>query len=246
MKKNLYNIMDEADENDLGSLIENIEYEENREFSSENIIKRVSSKRKKDHRRIRAAMIRFGAAAACIALIVSMNPTVKKHLFEGGAASNQAPKTELGIITPSIAHPDSIPYDYHLPLEDGSVLCKPIFFKLHDGKMKETWKELLAPFFEHCKLDIEATSWKISTTNSVTVDNGNGTVTHTPGVKTLTIYLTGPEDITLDDRTLKCLVNTIDSISYVKYVKLNYNGNPVSIDGKCPEEGFSAFKFSME
>ena len=65
------------------------------------------------------------------------------------------------------------------------------------------------------------------------------TVTHTPGIKTLHLYFEG--DAVLEDHTLKCLVNTIDSISYVKYIKLYYNGAPVSIEGNCPEEGFINF-----
>jgi hypothetical protein len=242
MKKNLYNIMDETNEKELGTLIDGIEYDENCEFSAENISKKVYYKRKRDKNRIRAAIIRFGAAAACIALIISMYPTVK--YFAGSENTNGANiQTELGIaeISPSIAYADSISYDYFFPLQDGSVLCEPIFFKLHDGKMKETWKELLAPFFGHCDINVTVSNWNLTTSGESTVDNGNGTVTHTLGVKTLTIYLTGPHDLVLDDHTLKCLVNTIDSITYAKYIKLEYNGAPVSIEGKCPAEGFTNF-----
>jgi hypothetical protein len=38
-------------------------------------------------------------------------------------------------------------------------------------------------------------------------------------------------------------VNTLDSISYVKYFKIVYGGKYVSIDGKCPEEGFTRFGY---
>ena len=180
-------------------------------------------------------------------LIAALMPTVR-HFSNPDATGNKIyhegirpTQTELGFMTtPSIAYAESISYRYYLPLENDVCLTKEFFFKLEEGKMKKTWRELLAPFFEHSKLDISVTDWKLTETDAKTEVSPDGqTVTHTPGVKTVHIYLEG--EAALDDHTLKCLVNTIDSITYARYIKLYYNEAPVAIEGKCPEEGFVNF-----
>ena len=99
---------------------------------------------------------------------------------------------------------------------------------------------MLSVVVRHCKLDVNVADWKVTTVGEKDEVSDDGQViTHTPGVKTVHIYLKG--EAALDDHTLKCLVNTIDSISYVKYIKLYMNGAPVAIEGKCPDEGFINF-----
>jgi hypothetical protein len=183
-----------------------------------------------------------------MALVISLSAGPIMN-FIGGSTSTTAPaNTELGIFeetvtVPSIGYPTSISFVYYLPLANGECLAEEIFYKLDKGKLDKTWTELLAPFFEHCKNDVKAIDWKLDTVGEKTEvsDDGNF-VTHTLGVKTLTIYLDGTAE--LDDHTLKCLVNTLNSISYVKYFKIVYGGEYVSIDGKCPEEGFTQFGVS--
>ncbi len=238
MKKTLYDIMNEAEAGETAALLENIECEMPEGVSEAKIksktLKKCGVKKK--------SALRYGALAACVALIIAAVPTVQN--FVGGTTSTEDKRaTENGIyevIVPSIAYPDSIAYTYYFPLKNGEVLCKEIIFKLEEGKSKETWRELLAPFFEHCELDVRVTDWKVTAPGEKTEVSADGqTVTYTPGSKTLTLYFEGTAE--LDDHTLKCLVNTIDSISYVKHHKLVYNGAPVAIDGECPEEGFTNF-----
>jgi hypothetical protein len=242
MKKNIYIIMSEADVPELEALLENTECEMPEGISAENIAAKVKIKQKKARAKARAAWLRFGAAAACLALIIAAVPTAQYIL---GATQSTTSRTEtlLHINTPSIAYPTSISYTYHLPLKDGTCLAKEIFFELEEGKTKETWRELLAPFFEHCGLDVSVAEWKLTETGAKTETDGE-VVTHTPGVKTLHLYFESEE--VLDDHTLKCLVNTIDSISYVRYIKLYHNGEPVAIDGNCPEEGFVNFRIDAK
>jgi len=245
MKKNIYIIMSEAEISELEALLENTECEIPEGISTENIAAKVIIKQKKARAKARKAWLRFGAAAACLALIIAAVPTAQ-YLSDSGASGNKiyhegvnSGKTELGFVTsPSIAYADSISYFYYLPLESDVCLVKEVFFKLDEGKLKETWSELLAPFFEHCRLDVTVADWETTTVGEKTESDGQ-VVTHTPGVKTVHIYLEGKD--MPDDHTLKCLVNTIDSISYVRYIKLYMNGEPISIEGKCPEEGLVNF-----
>ena len=243
MKKNIYNIMNEASEKELETLLENIECEMPEGVSPENIAANVAKKRRKAAVSARTRWLRYGAVAACFALIAAAVPTAQ---YFGNAYTTDNKLyhegiTEIGFVTsPSIAYADSVSYLYYLPLENDICLAKEVIFKLEEGRMKETWRELLAPFFEHCALDVTVADWKLTETGEKTEVSEDGQfVTHTPGVKTVHIYLEGEEE--LDDHTLKCLVNTIDSISYVRYIKLYMNGEPVAIDGKCPEEGFVNF-----
>ncbi len=243
MKKTLYDIMNEAEAEEITALFENIECETPAGVSAKNIkaktLKKCGFKKKAKH-----TLWRYGALAACITLIVAAVPTA--YYFNNRTIKDKPQRVPedgiyVEVITPSIAYPDSIAYAYYFPLENGEVLCKDVIFKLENGKSKETWKELLAPFFEHCGLDVRVVDWKITAPGEKTEISEDGeTVTYTPGAKTLTLYFEGTAK--LDDHTLKCLVNTIDSISYLKYHKLVYNGVPVSIEGKCPEEGFTSFK----
>ena len=240
MKKNIYIIMSEAEAPELEALLENAECDMPDGISAENITLKVLEKRKKAKAKVRALWLRFGAVAACFALIIASVPTAQ-YIFGATAQTTQATqnllKTELGFSS-LIGHPDSISYNYYLPLENGSVLCKEIVFKLENGKHNETWRELLAPFFEHCALDVTVANWELTVEGEKTESDGQ-TVTHTPGTKTLHLYFEGG-DIP-DDHTLKCLVNTIDSITYARYIKLYWNGAPVAIEGKCPEQGFVNF-----
>jgi hypothetical protein len=245
MKKNLYDIMNEAEASEISALLENTECEIPKDISIKNIKEKTLKKCGFKKKALRSHIMRYGALAACVAIMAAAIPTAI-HFGNTITTDRRYPETggENGIyqeITPSIAYPTSVSYTYHFPLEDGSVLCKEVFFELEEGKLKESWRELLAPFFEHCKLGVSVTDWKLSTTGEKTEISEDGkTVTHTPGSKTLTLYFEGTAK--MDDHTLKCLVNTIDSISYVEYIKLVYNGEPVSIDGECPEEGFTNFK----
>ena len=251
MKKNLYNIMNEATEKELEALLKKAECEIPEGISAENIAAKVRKKRRNANIKARTRWIRYGAVAACFALIVATVSTAQyfhkssdNKLYHEGTnlnGNNISLLPEIGFVTaPSLAFDTSISYTYYLPLEDGTCLAKEIIYKLNDGKLEETWRELLAPFFEHCNLDVTVAKWELATVGEKTEVSPDGqTVTHTPGVKTLHIYFEGEAE--LDDHTLKCLVNTINSISYVKYVKLYYNNTLVSIDGVCPEEGFTNF-----
>lgn len=246
MKKNLYDIMNEADGKELEALITGVEYENADGISAENIASKVKNKRRKAEKRSRAAFVRYGAIAACMALVISLSAGPLMNLAGGSAGTTAPANTELGlqeiVTVPSIGYPTSISYVYYLPLENGECLAKEVLYKLDKGKLNKTWAELLAPFFEHCGTDVRAVDWKLDTVGEKTEVSDDGQiVTHTPGVKTLTIYLEGTAE--LDDHTLKCLVNTLDSISYVKYFKIVYGGKYVSIDGKCPEEGFTRFGY---
>ena len=255
MKKNLYNIMNEAKENELDPLLKNIECEAPEGVCADNIAAKVAKKRRNAKLKMRTLWLRYSAAAACLALVVAAIPTAQyfhksfdNKIYHEGANLNGngiSMIPEIGFVTsPSIAFDTSISYTYHLPLENGTCLAKEMFFKLEEGKMKETWRELLAPFFEHCGIDVKVADWKLTETDAHTQVSPDGKfVTHTPGVKTVHIYLEG--EAVLDDHTLKCLVNTIDSITYARYIKLYYNGTTVSIEGKCPEEGFVNFKVDV-
>ena len=240
MKKNIYIIMSEAEAPELEALLENAECDMPEGISAENITIKVLEKRKKAKARARALWLRFGAVAACLALIIAAVPTSQYILGTTAGTIQETQnilKTELGFDS-LIGHPDSISYNYYFPLENGSVHCQEIVFKLENGKHNETWRELLAPFFEHCALDVSVANWELTVEGEKTESDGQ-TVTHTPGVKTLHLYFEGGE--LPDAHTLKCLVNTIDSITYAKYIKLYWNGAPVAIDGVCPEEGFINF-----
>jgi hypothetical protein len=237
MKKNLYNIINEAEAKELEALLENVECEIPEGISAENIAAKVQKKQQKARAKARTLWIRTGAVAACFALIVAAVPTAQYFL---GTVAQTTTDTELGLaITPSIGYPTSISFMYYFPLKDGTCLAKEITHTLDNGKLYMTWKDHLAIFFEHCELDVVVANWELTIEGEKTESDGQ-TVTHTPGVKTIHIYLEGED--TLDDHTLKCLVNTIDSLTYARYIKLYYNGAPVAIEGACPEEGFINFK----
>ncbi len=249
MKKTLYDIMNEAEAGEIAALLESIECAPPAGVSVNNIKAKTLKKCGVKKKKARALMLRYGALAACIALIVAAVPTLYylNNDTNGGNGGNEGKGEKVpenGVyeqIDPSIAYANSISYTYYFPLENGEVLCEEVIFKLEEGKLTETWKELLAPFFEHCALDVSVTDWKLDTTGEKDEISADGNViTHTVGVQTLTLYFEGTAE--LDDHTLKCLVNTIDSISYVHYIKLVYNGTSVSIDGECPEQGFTSFK----
>ncbi len=246
MKKNLYNIMNEACGQELESLLENVECEIPEGISAENIAEKVAKKRKQAKVKARTLWLRYGAVAACLALIIAAVPTVN-YFISDSASGNKAQEiitanTEMGLEPiPAIGYLQSISYTYFLPLEDGTCLTKKVTHKLNNGKLDKTWKDHLAIFFEHCGLDVTVTNWETTTTGASTQTSPDGKlVTHTFGTTTLYLYLEG--EPALDDHTLKCLVNTIDSITYARYIKLYYNSEPVAIEGKCPEEGFVNFK----
>ena len=238
MKKNIYDIMDEANEKELDSIIQNIEYHIpsgiNTKSIKEKTLKKCGVKRKP-----LSMWIRGGAIAACLALIITAIPTAMN--YTSNQTTGDLKITEIGIATqPSIGYPDSISYTYYYPLENGVCYTEDVFIKLTNGKSDETWATLLTRFFDFCKLDVTVTDWKLDKKGEQTVVSPDGkTVTHIIGVTTVSIMLEGTA--TLDDHTLRCLVNTIDSITYAQYIKLYYNGEAVSIDGKCPEEGFVNF-----
>lgn len=247
MKKNLYDIMNEAEARELEPLMENLQSEIPKGISAENIAAKVANKRKKAKAKARTLWLRYGAVAACLALIIAAVPAFN-YFNASGESTTKAPQPlghpeHLGylVTSPSIAYADAISYTYHLPLEGDMCLAKEIIYKLENGKLDKTWSELLAPFFEHCELDVTVKETKVTQTEAKTESDGV-LVTHTPSIKTIHIYLEGEE--TLDDHTLKCLVNTIDSISYAQYIKLYYNNEPVAIDGECPERGFSNFRIN--
>ena len=130
MKKNIYIIMSEAEAPELEALLENAECDMPEGISAENITIKVLEKRKKAKARARALWLRFGAVAACLALIIASVPTAQ-YIFGATAQTTENNKiafeTELGFMTvPSIAYPDSLSYNYYLPLENGSVLCQEI------------------------------------------------------------------------------------------------------------------------
>jgi hypothetical protein len=246
MKKNLYDIMNEAEAKELEPLLENLQSKIPEGISAENIAVSLKNKRKKASAKARANWIRFGAVAACLALIIAAVPTAQYFIgttAETKSHNETAIKSELGVIVESsIAYADSISYTYYLPLEDGTCLAKEIIYKLDNGKLNKTWPELLAPFFEHCKLDVDVVKWETTTEGESTQLSPDGkVVTHIPGTKTLHLYLESDE--LLDDRTLECLVNTAGSITYAKYIKLYHNGEPVEINGECPEKGFTNIKY---
>jgi hypothetical protein len=246
MKKNIYIIMSEAEVPELEALLENAECEIPEGVSAENIAAKVQIKKKKARAKARANMIRFGAAAACLALIIAAIPTAQ-YIIGATAETKTHTETATQLLpywstAPSITYADSISYTYYFPLEDGTCLAKEIIYKLDNGKLNKTWPELLAPFFEHCKLDVAVVKWETTTEGESTQLSPDGkVVTHIPGTKTLHLYLESNE--LLDDRTLECLVNTAGSISYAKYIKLYHNSEPVAINGECPEEGFTNIKY---
>ena len=120
MKKNIYIIMSEAEAPELEALLENAECDMPEGISAENITIKVLEKRKKAKARARALWLRFGAVAACFALIIASVPTAQ-YIFGATAQTTENNKiafeTELGFMTvPSIAYPDSLSYNYYLPL----------------------------------------------------------------------------------------------------------------------------------
>lgn len=242
MKKNIYIIMSEAEVPELETLLKNAECEIPEGVSAENIAAKVQLKKKKVQAKARTRWARFGALAACFALIVTAVPTAQYILGATAETKSHTESLKETAILPSIAYPTSISYTYYLPLEDGTCLAKEIFYKTDNGKLNMTWQDNLAPFFEHCKLNITVADSKVTTTGTSTQTSPDGQmVTHTFGITTLHLYLESEE--VLDDHTLKCLVNTVGSITYAKYIKLYHNGEPVAINGKCPEEGFLNHKF---
>ena len=70
MKKNLYNIINEAEAKELEALLENVECEIPEGISAENIAAKVQKKQQKARAKARTLWIRTGAAAACLALIM--------------------------------------------------------------------------------------------------------------------------------------------------------------------------------
>ena len=247
MKKNLYDIMNEAEAKELEPLLENLQSENPEGISAENIAAKVANKRKKARAKARTLWVRIGAAAACLALIIGVMPFLgggKVGIIPTIATGPSNAQPEMGTaIIPSLGYADSISFMYYFPLKDGMCLAEEITHKLDKGKLYMTWKDHLAIFFEHCELDVTVTNWETDTIGASTQTSPDGKlVTHTFGTTTLYLYFEG-EDV-LDDHTLKCLVNTIDSITYANYIKLYYNGEPVAIEGKCPEKGFVNFSLN--
>lgn len=251
MKKNLYDIMNEADEKNLGTLIDGVEYETPSDISEKRIEAKVMAKTglTKTKKKIsRALFIKWGAAAACLALIICAYPMVKNFTEQQPNETGKINIDTHKLAAEEFAYEKEMTYTFYYPAANG--LCNTFKYTetLNEGKSSETMVTLMTRFFDLCGINgIIVVDSKVETEGEKTEYSefqGQTIVTHTVGKRTLTLYLEGTAD--LDDFTLKCLVNTLDSISYADYFKISYNGELLAIDGEIPESGFTKFDIEVE
>lgn len=253
MKKNLYDIMNEAEEKNIETLANGIEYQTPSDISEERIEAKVMAKTgliKPKKKLSRTLFVKCGAAAACLAIIIYAYPIAKgiaSSQNDIATEKNAEVTTNYALHQPEIGCATSNTYVFFYP--DGNGNCVPHFYTetLNNGESSETMKTLIARFFSLCGIEgVTVVDSKVTDTSTTEYHTFQGMdlVGHTVGTKTLTLTLEGTA--TLDDFTLKCLVNTLDSISYADYFKIIYNGNFVAIDGKTPEQGFTKFDIEVE
>lgn len=260
MKKNIYEILENTDEHQLEKLTENIEYGTPSEISLKNIEEKVFAKTgvvKPKKKLSRTRFIRFGAAAACFALLFCAYPAVK-HLSqdgqeiikETGAAGGFIPQfatDEKNVeLSTEIAVESQMTYRYFFPAEDGSIASAVFKEVLTAGRSSETMKSHMERFFKLCGIKgITVLDSKVEDSSKTEYSDfgGETIVTHTPA-KTLILTLEGNNEFSEDVK--KCLINTLDDISYCKYFKVIYNGEYISIDGETPENGFARFELNAE
>ena len=93
MKKTLYDIMNEAKTDEIDTMLENIECEMPDGISTKNIkektLKKCGIKKKKS----RTLIVRYGALAACLALIVAAVPTAMNF---GNSSTTDRRYPEIG------------------------------------------------------------------------------------------------------------------------------------------------------
>ena len=262
MKKNIYEILEDTNGKRLDELTDGIEYEIPDGISLENVKSKVFAKTgavKQKKKASRAVFIRYGAIAACFALLLCAYPAVKMLSSDSTELGKQVetgtypagfgvtPDTSTGELLKESAYESQMTYRYFYPSEDGSIVSASFTEKLTDGKSAETMQSHMDRFFKLCGIkDITVVDSTVDDSSKTEYSEfeGEGVVTHTAGVKTLILTIEGEAELSEDVK--KCLINTLDGLSYCKYFKVIYNGELISIDGETPENGFAKFELNAE
>ena len=262
MKKNIYEILENTDERQLEKLTKNIEYELPNDISIKNIEAMVFSKTgvaKPQKKSTFSRFIRYGAIAACFALLLCAYPAIKnlsagnQEIIKGpgnysalgeisGSGTDNKTVTE---IANEIAYDNIMTYKYFFPNEDGTISATIFTEYLNEGRSSLTMNDHIQIFFKYCYIkNISLISSKVDDVSVTEYKEygGETVVSYTP-VKILTLTLEG--DTELSEDVKKCLINTLDGISYCKYFKVIYNGEYISIDGETPENGFTEFELNV-
>jgi hypothetical protein len=258
MKKNICDILENTNDHQIEMLTNDIEYEVPNDISIKNIESMVFSKTgvtNKKKKFSRNVFIRYGAIAACFALLLCAYPTIK-HLSTGGqeiikvtdnnsalgAITGPATDTENAI---EIATENIMTYKFFFPNEDGTISYDTFTEYLDEGKSSLTMNDYIQIFFKYCYIkNVSLISSKvddISVTEYKEYD-GETVISYTPS-RILTLTLEGSTE--LSENVKKCLINTLDGISYCEYFKVIYNGEYISIDGETPENGFTKFELDV-
>lgn len=145
---------------------------------------------------------------------------------------------------------------YYIPNGDGTYTqVQESLITEEDGETSEediTLSDAVIRYFELCKEngfaeDVTLDSVETDTVDGTEKSNGDGTVSYMVGYSTAYIYLEGE---TSADEVFVGLVNTVNNSTVIadgfyRYVKLYLNGEAVSINGDCPEEGFENFDIEV-
>ncbi len=264
MKKNIYEILENTNEHQLEKLTENIEYDVPSDISVKNIEEKVFAKTgvaKPKKKFSRTRFIRFGAAAACLALVLCAYPAIKNLSQDGqeiiretgdegglgvapGFATNE--KNAEAFTEVAVGNQIQMMYRYFYPTEDGNISSALFKETLIDGRSSETIQSHMERFFKLCDIKgITVVDSKVEDGSKTEYSDfgGETIVTHTPA-KTLILTLEGEAELSEDVK--KCLINTLDTLSYCRYFKVIYNGEHISIDGETPENGFTKFELNAE
>ena len=261
MKRNIYEILENTDEHQLEKLTENIEYDVPSDISAKNIEAKVFAKTgvaKPQKKLSRTFFIRFGAAAACFALLLCAYPAIKMLSQDGQEIIKETGSAGGGLF-PEIstneknaaafteaAAENQMLYRYFYPSEDGSITSAVFKEVLTDGRSSETMQSHIERFFKLCGIKgITVLDSRVEDGSKTEYSDfgGETIVTHTPA-KTLILTLEGEAELSEDVK--KCLINTLSGLSYCKYFKVIYNGSAISIDGETPENGFTRFELNAE
>ncbi len=263
MKKNIYEILENTNEHQLEKLTENIEYDVPSDISAKNIEEKVFAKTgiaKPKKKLSRTLFIRFGAAAACLALVLCAYPAIKNLSQDGqeiiketGAAGGYfqvtpefATNEKNAEAFTEVAVENQMIYRYFYPTEDGNVSSALFKETLIDGRSSETMQSHMERFFKLCGIiGITVVDSKVEDSSKTEYSDfgGETIVTHT-SAKTLILTIEGEAELSEDAK--KCLINTLYGLSYCRYFKVIYNGEPISIDGETPENGFTRFELNAE
>lgn len=133
---------------------------------------------------------------------------------------------------------------YYLPTTDGKYQAE--FFT---DNLSPSFEEIVSRYLSLTDTEkIQLSDQRLDTTDGkteyITDSQGEGLVSHTPGISTRYVYFTG-ENI-YDDSIYIGLINTLSANCHQNYIHIYINDVELTIGNELPEKGYSFFNIEIE